>query len=232
MFGVKFGDKHSYNDFGLVFNTKTISEPSVQSKLVKVPGRNGSVDLTEVLTGDVRYDDRKIKIEFTIMQDASMWERKREELANYFHGNKFRITFDDDLAYYWLGRVDVGDLKPNKSTASIIFTCTVQPYKYNITLDDSEFLWDPFDFEFGVINNIAIDVKGVYDFPITYMGRVQNPIITVDVADMHYKYDDGEELLLPMGTNVINPIMLTNGEHNIRFIGNGTIKVDYVGGSL
>lgn len=232
MFGVRFGDKHTYDDFGLIFNTKTISEPKPQVKLVKVPGRNGSVDLTEVLTGDVRYDDRTIKIEFTIMEGAAAWERKRAELANYFHGEKFRIIFDDDVSYYWLGRVEVSDLKPTKSTASISLVCTVDPYKYNVTIDDSEWLWDPFDFENDIINNIGINVSGSFSFVFDYAGRIQNPIITADNDSFTYRYDGGPVMALPVGTNVIYDIMLSEGNHTIDFYGNGEIKVDYVGGSL
>lgn len=232
MFGVKFGDKHSYDDFGLILTDKVISEPKAQTKFVSVPGRNGSIDLTEVLTGDVRYEDRTIVITFAVKDNAKNIESRRAELANYLHGKQFRIVFDDDLSYYWLGRVDVGDFDTELNATRFACTCTVQPYKYNITIDDSEWLWDPFNFEYGIISNIAIDVTGEYDFPVSYMGRVQNPIITVDVDDMQYQYDGGEITPLPQGTNIIYGIMLTEGEHNIKFIGNGTVKVDYVGGSL
>lgn len=229
--GVMFGEYHSLDDLGLIFNTKTISEPKAQTKLVSVPSRNGLIDMTEVLTGDVRYEDRTISMSFTITDNVNRWESKRMELANLFHGQRMRIVFDDDEAFYWLGRVTVGDLKPSKSVATITIKATVDPYKYNITTSEDDWLWNPFDFEFGIINETAdIEVDGTKTVVIVGGQRWENPIITSD-AEMTVTFD-GVTYDIVEGSQVIYDIVIEEGENELVFNGNGTVSINYVGGSL
>lgn len=232
MFGVKFGDKHSFNDFGLIFNSKTISEPEAQVVNISVPGRNGSIDLTEVLTGDVRYNDRKLSIDFTIRDNVSKWEEIRQRIANEIHGKQLKIIFDDDISYYWYGRVSVGEIKPDGAIAAINISAIVSPYKYNITTSVDDWLWDPFDFETGIINETAnIVVSGTKSVSIICSGKVENPIITAD-AQMTCSVDGGAAVTVNVGTEVNYDIVLTAGEHTLVFNGNGIISINYVGGSL
>ena len=50
MIGVTFGDKHSFDDFGIYLTSKTINPPEPQTNTISVPLRDGSIDLTESLT--------------------------------------------------------------------------------------------------------------------------------------------------------------------------------------
>ena len=96
--GVTIGDKHS-SEFNLILVSKTISAPEVQTKKVSVPGRNGDINLSTVLTGDVRYKNRSITMKFinkdVKYDDIPIW---KSEIENYLHGQKMRIVFDDDPA--------------------------------------------------------------------------------------------------------------------------------------
>lgn len=229
--GVRFGEYHSLDDLGLIFNTKTISEPKAQTNMVSVPSRNGLIDMSEVLTGNIRYDDRTIQITFTITDNVNNWESKRMELANLLHGKKMRIIFDDDQAFYWLGRVTVGDLKPKKTIAEITIKATVDPYKYNITTSEEDWLWDPFDFEFGIINETAnLVIDGSREVVIIGGQRWENPIITSDTGmtvtfnDVTYEINEGSQVLYD--------IIIEEGENTLIFNGNGTVSINYVGGSL
>ena len=53
---------HTGNDLDLVQETKEISNPSVQTYTVQVPGRDGLLNLTKSLTGRVCYNNRKIEL--------------------------------------------------------------------------------------------------------------------------------------------------------------------------
>lgn len=229
--GVRFNDYHSLDDLGLIFNTKTISEPVPQTKIVNVPGRNGAIDLSEVLSGTVKYNNRTIKIQFTITDNVNEWESKRQELATKLHGEKMRIVFDDDEAFYWLGRVEVGDLKPSGSCAEITISANVDPYKYNITTSAEDWLWDPFDFENGVINELSgLVVDGTLDVMIIGLQRWENPIIISD-SQMQVEYD-GNTYNIKAGSQVLYDIIIEEGENHLIFRGNGTVTVNYRGGSL
>ena len=130
MHGIIFGEKHTYRDWGLLLKSRPeISPPSPKTKLVKVPGSSKVIDLTEALTGEVKYDTRQIKAEFFIMDDRDRWTHLYSEILEYMHGKNVRIIMDDDPNYFYTGRVTVEELKPDKKTAVLTITAEVEPYK-------------------------------------------------------------------------------------------------------
>lgn len=230
-YGVTIGGKNSYSDFGLIMTSKTISAPEPQLKQVVVPGRNGLIDMSEVNTGDVRYNNRKIEITLVTEKLPLEWSSFVSELQNYFHGQNKRIIFDDDLAFYWYGRVSV-EFSNDGRIGMFQITADVNPFKYNITTSAEDWLWDPFDFEDGIINefgNIVVDTT--YTAKIVCTGKVQTPIITVS-SPMIAILDEGIPVQLDAGQNVVYEFVLDAGEHEITFVGDGTASINYVGGSL
>lgn len=130
MRGVTFGNKHSYRAYGLVLKEYPIfTAPTVKKKLVEVPGSDVVLDLTESLTGKVQYGTRKGVFEFTVMGGRSRWPAVYTALLNDLHGKRMEITLDDDLNYYYTGRVEVSDWQSDKTTATIVLTAEVEPHK-------------------------------------------------------------------------------------------------------
>lgn len=231
MVGVRFNDKHSYDDWGLVFVTKTIEAPKPQKKVVKVPGRNGVIDLTEVVTGNVRYEQRKISVTFRTFADYDEWPALLSEIANYLQGQRIRIVFDNDCAFYYLGRAEVDRIACDRKSGKLVITAECDPYKYNITTSAEDWLWDPFDFEQSVINETAnLAVAGELDVMIICSQKWENPIIVSDSA-MTVEFG-GESHEVAAGSQVMYDIILAEGENTLKFRGNGTVTVNYVGGML
>ena len=67
--GIKIGEKHTYDDWGLVCTRIEISDPEQKTYFVEIPGRDGVIDLSEALVGDVKYGNREIRMEFIRRQD-------------------------------------------------------------------------------------------------------------------------------------------------------------------
>lgn len=228
--GVTIGNKHSYNDFGLIMTSKNISAPEPQLKTVSVPGRNGFIDMSEVLTGNVRYNPRTIQLEFYTDKAPLEWTSFASDLHNAFQGQKMRIIFDDDIAFYWLGRTEL-ELTNSGRRATLTLTATVDPYKYNITSSSEDWLWDPFDFEYGVINETAdIVVNGSKSITIAALQRWENPVI-VSSAPMTVTFN-GATYSIAEGSQVMYDIIIEAGDNTLTFSGNGTVTVNYVGGML
>lgn len=130
MHGVIFGDKHTYRDWGLIAKSRpNISPPRPKLKLVQVPGSDTVIDLTESLTGKVNYEPRTIDFEFIMMADRARWPNLYSDILTYLHGRRMKIVMDDDPNYYYIGRVTVGDLDPEKKTAVLTMKAEVEPYK-------------------------------------------------------------------------------------------------------
>lgn len=97
---------HTGNDLGLVMTAKSLDPPTTQTFVVNVPGRNGSLDFSEFLTGEPVYNNRMLKFKF--LGDGS-----RETVLSYIdqfnaiHGLYLKIVIDDYPEYYYEGRASV-----------------------------------------------------------------------------------------------------------------------------
>jgi len=129
--GVIIGTKHTYKDFGLYIENKDISLPTPKTSYVDVPYSDGNIDLTEAL-GEVKYNNRTITINLFTIKPINKWEQYKSDLANYFHGKKFKIIFDVDDQFYYIGRVTIEEQSCNRLLGKIVLKCDCEPYKYRI----------------------------------------------------------------------------------------------------
>ena len=79
MIGVTIGEKHSYNDWGLILSSKIISPPKPKLNQISVPVRDGTIDLTETLTEDIKFEDRMISLTFSVVEKEILG-RKRYQI--------------------------------------------------------------------------------------------------------------------------------------------------------
>ena len=130
MNGVTFGTYHSYRTWGLMLTKPFhVSPPEPELKLVKVPGSNVVLDLTESLAGCVTYGQREVECEFVTVEERSKWDALQSEIMNAIHGKRLKIVADSDPDYYYIGRIVVGKFVPDKKTATLTITAQVEPYK-------------------------------------------------------------------------------------------------------
>lgn len=230
MIGVTIGEKHSFRDWGIILSSKVISPPEAQINKVDVPMRDGSIDLTESLTDDIKFKDRKITLNFTVT-DKSKWTAKVSEIENYLHGKRLKIVFDDDLAFYYYGRVSVNKWATDKAIGSLVVECTVEPFKYDVLSSAVDWEWDVFDFEEGIINETGeLIVNGETTISLICRRKRMFPIFTAS-EPMTVKYD-GEIFILAAGEQKLYGLFLCEGVNELTFNGNGTVAIDYRGGSL
>lgn len=229
MIGVKFGNKHSWNDFGMILSSKEISPPQVQKNELKIPVRDGSIDLTTAITDAVKYYDRKITLNFTVIE--SKWESTISQVQEYLHGQRMQIILDDDSSFYYVGRVEVNKWTSKKKIGTIVIECTVEPFKYDILSSAVDWEWDIFDFEEGIINETGgLIVNGTTTITLICRKKRMFPTFTAS-ANMTVTFE-GETFNLTKGTQKVYEIFLVEGNNELTFKGNGTVTIDYVGGSL
>ncbi len=228
MIGVTFGDKHSFDDFGIYLTSKTINPPEPQTNTISVPLRDGSIDLTESLTNDVKYNDRKIDMTFSVVHPMEQWSDKVSEIENYLHGKRMKVVFDDDANFYYIGRLKVNEWSSQKSIGKLVIECVADPYKYDI---QDDWLWDPFDFENGYISESEnIPVSGSTTIVIVGKRKKTYPTITASSA-MTVAYN-GATYNLTEGINKLYDMILDEGENTLTFSGSGSVLIEYTGGSL
>lgn len=236
MNGVTFGNKHSYRDWGLFLKSKpVISPPTPKTVYVDIPGSDGVIDLTESLTGDVKFNNRTITCEFVVLNARNKWSNIYSEIMDYLHGQRMKVRFDEDPTYYYIGRLQVNGWKSDKVTSTIVIEGNVEPYKMEMFSSLEDWEWDSFNFETGIIrdyNELRIDESLIF----TIEGRRKSVVPTFIVTS-----DDGSGLKvrfnsvtydLPDGSNRVLNIIIRDGKNALYFTGNGTVSIDYRGGRL
>lgn len=241
MYGVTFGEKHSYRDFGLILKSRpVISPPSPKTIYIDIPAADGVIDLTESLAGEVKYENRTITCEFNVVDARKRWSNIYSNILDYLHGKRMKVVFDEDPTYYYIGRLKVNEWKSDKATSTIIIEGTVEPYKMNKSSSVEDWEWDSFNFETGYItefNDLTVEEKLVLNFPNSRKSVVPKwtvsssdgnglRVVIGGVASGRGSYD------LPDGTTTNPAIIFKEGMNYVEVWGNGTISIDFRGGRL
>lgn len=168
--GVKFGDIHT-SSYEIVLSKKSIETPSPKLETVDLPGADGIIDMTEYF-GDVKYNNRKIKFEFSTPLLGRELLELYSSIQNDLHGKHFdSIILDDDADYRYIGRVTAITLTESK-ISRIVIECSCEPYK--VSLKDTVITKNIKSLDFpngygdcnkdGVIDvNDAVAVRGLID---------------------------------------------------------------------
>lgn len=127
--GVKFGDIHSITDWDLIMTSKSIGIPEPKTNEVEIPGRDGTLDIPDP-SGEVKYNNRPISFEFDTFKPSSEWWELNRIISNYLHGQKLKVTLDQDPNYYYLAKVKVDKFSNDKNVGHFSISGTAEPYKY------------------------------------------------------------------------------------------------------
>ena len=228
--GVRFGTKHSYTDLGLILQKKDLSLPKPKTEKVEVTGRNGAIDLTESLVDEVTFENRSITFTFVVLNGLLYWSKALSELTNYLHGRKMQITLDADKTFYYYGRCTVNEFKSDRRLATIVVECDCEPFKIEVNGAGMPWLWDTFSFVNGIIHVNEVTVAGTETVNLLNRRKVVSPTFTCSAA-MTVTFN-GTTYSLPKGKTTVYDIRLQEGDNNVTFKGNGTVKIEYKGGSL
>lgn len=211
-------DKYnSWIDWHSILEDKGIGEAEPKINLVELDGRDGSLDLSEALTGEVTYKDRVVSPKFwTDYGTYKDREKLLQDITRTLHGKKVKIIEPDDPDHYFYGRIIVKSKSNNLAYATFTLEATCDPWRYAI--NETERVVD-LDFNVSldvVLNNygaktvcpeIIVDYKGhsVEEISFTYNG------VTIPLTAGTYKISD---LKLRPGATVVN---VSNGYGIITF---------------
>lgn len=231
--GAKIGAYHTWRDWNLYLQKISISMPQRKEHRIAVPGMDGYVDLSEVLTnGEPRYQNRMITLEFEFA-DGGYEEMltKVSVISNKINGRRLKVILDEDPQYYYEGLVQVKVDKLNKMVSGFDITVDADPYKYDILSSTDDWLWDSFNFQTGVIlvlrdilitsskNSVLVPGGGeATTIPIINVTRLTSPM-TVSFG--------GKSHTLKSGRNRFPQIRVGREDVTLRFTGAGTINIEY-----
>lgn len=206
MRGILINNIHTGDKLGLVMTEKNISPPTAQTYSVSVPGRDGAVDLSDFLIGEVAYNNRALSFKF--VGDGS-----RESVLSLidamisYHGQKVEIITDDHPNWYYTGRaavdyVDYGHhVTFQFSVDALPFRYALNPKTYNFKVDGSCQV---------TLNNCGVSVI---------------PKVTVDKETIIINGDN--TLRLSQGTYEPSVLKLPKGTTTLILDGNSNVSITY-----
>lgn len=208
--GVKFGDKHSINDWDLLMVSKSIPDAEPKIIDVDIAGSNGKLDLSE-WTGEVLYNNRILTFNFDIYDSPSNWWTLKRQISNYLHGKKLKIILDQDNNYFYYGRCKVADFSNETTVAHITIECDCEPFIYK-----------------NEITKKTITGTGI--LTLSNARKRVMPIIT-STESMQFTFEG--KTFVVNGTLQSPDIILKEGNNTIEVIsGAGTFAVTYQEGEL
>lgn len=220
---VKIGE-YLMSDFGLELLSVDLGKAEVKTNTLDIPGRNGMLDLTEAVTGYPVYRNARHKLIFDFADGSyDAWIAKSSRLRGKIHGRRLPVVLGNDVFFYD-ARISVDTAKLNQCYSKITIELDAQPYKLALksSLDDWE--WDSFNFEEDVIReykDIAVPTT------LTIVGGVMpTGCVFRCSGNVSVEYD-GITCKLPEGISTIPDILITEGEHVLKFTGSGTVSVEY-----
>lgn len=224
----------TWDDWKIVSTKRPVfNEPELRSEYMDVPGRNGQLDMTEVLTGYPLFENRTGSLEFFLYDDSKPALTKLNVIRNYLHGKRHKIILNDEPEYYYAGRLMVHESHPTTEGEYAVFELeyNLEPYKYELSSSSDDWLWDPFNFETGVIREYnGIPVAGTATVTVIGSRKPTTPTIICD-TDMNMVFD-GSTYALSAGTNIVPSIVLHEEEYEFTFTGSGSVSISMKAGVL
>ena len=206
-------EKSAYDEWNIVLTKADIPLPKPKTSLVEIKGADGVLDLSEVLTGDILYNNRTITLTFEMMDDTDYYDLI-SDISNYLHGRIVTITLTNDEDYYYVGRASINKWQCVKRKGTIVITVDAEPYKYSVT-------------ETTIIVNVDNQTKTITlqnsRKRVCPMLNVTGTI-TLTINGVNYKLAEGKQQL--------SNFRLVEGNNVVKVSGNGTLTITYRQGEL
>ena len=140
IYGVTIGGKNTLTEWGLMLcDDLSIGAASPRYKFVSVPEMSGALDMTESLTGQVTYDQRKISYTLYAAHDIIAGTRTpaTEEhfqtvlsrFNTFANGKRLAVYLPDDPNHYFMGRVSISG-KSGFNSGRVKVEVIADPYRY------------------------------------------------------------------------------------------------------
>lgn len=235
---ISFGDKNTWTDWKLIPSSRpVINPPTPKINLVDIPGKNGRLDISTLLTGRPLFGPRTGDLEFVVSHDKhpdweNTWENLYESIVQHLHGRKLKAILSDDPAFYYEGRFTLNSWSSEAKFTRLSISYVLNPYKMLIAGTLDEWMWDSFSFENGVIVEAMLNMNVSGSLTITLEGSPKPSIPTFTTSSAMTVLFDGNSYPLPIGVSRVPSIVIQNTNKTLEFSGNGQVTVDYRGGSL
>lgn len=212
--GFTIGDYHTGEDWRMILNSKDLTPAEPKTYLVDLDGRDGSLDLSESLAGEVKYKDRTLKAGFILTEGT---RREREdlirEITNYINGKKRKIVDPDDLDHYLVGRIKITAKTNTQAYGTLSIEATCEPWRY---LKDS------------ITRYYPVNAKSTAPVKLVFFNRGAKTVCpTITVTGIVTIIIKGVTTQLSAGSYKITDLKLYSGSNEVNVYGSGSVTFSY-----
>ena len=227
---------HTHRDWGLAIgNNNCIGMPEQETCYLDVPGSDRVLDYSEALTGRPVFKHRSIEIVLGGKMDRLSWAPFISKIRMLIQGKLVQVVFDDFPGYYWEGRAEVAEYDRKRELGSFIIRIPrADPYGYSLNDNsDENWLWDPLDFEFGVIDEpVIVELtaqnprasRSISHGAVPFVAEIFVKSIGPDGLTMTV---DGDKYILRPGVNSTAALLVDKKDLVLGFSGTGSLQIIY-----
>lgn len=193
-----------------------LTAPEPKTKYIDIPGADGKLDLTSVLTGIVNYGDREFKATLfsPSYKSKEEWEYLKAKITNAIHGQKLRLILPDSPDHFLNARMFVEDFDITSPRPTLDISATCDPWRYKSTP-----------------TSVKSTINGTKTVPLE--NERKPALITIDTnVALTVKFDK-KTVPVPVGKTEILDFVLNQGTNNLSITGtNATVTITYQEASL
>lgn len=236
---IEFDGLNTWTDFHLMPTALPIPEPPAQkTNYVDINGADGSIDLSNILTGYPTYQNRNGSFEFMVTPGYESWVQTYSNVVNYLHGKKRTMVLTDDPLFVYEGTFSVS-MSQDGATNSISISYDLEPYK-KLPFSVGELYPD-------VFRTISVDSETYVDIIPdikNYLMEMPSPMVVAISSDdgLYIKYWNSDYNTViekgPLPTGTYRDPDFTIGAFSadvnvgLQVKGKGTIRIDFTQGRL
>lgn len=194
----------AYDEWNIILTKVENTLPEPKTVTVDIKGADGLLDLSEVVSGDIRYTNRKLKLTFELI-DVNNYDELITEIANAIHGRTVNVQLTSDENYYYEGRATISKWECRKRKGTIVINIDAYPFKKAVYETTK-----------------SIDISGK-DSVVIVADTRKTIVPTLDVTG-DVKING---VFVTPGTRQYPEIVLKEGTNTFNVSGSGTVKFIY-----
>ena len=234
----KFAGMNTWQNWHLIPSSRpTMPMPGFATKYVEIPGRDGSIDLSEFLVKRPVYGDRSGSFEFIVDHTQEKdWIDLYRRIATYLHGKKMKMCLvGDDPNYYYEGRFALNEWASDSNWSRIVLNYQVGPYKIAVKPQGTQdMIWDTFNFErdyhwYIIFRSVVVNGEPIVfgmprsDYPYSIYAECSAGTVTVTFNGESQTISAGQSASVGHASSAAGTLSIS---------GNGTVSLSFREGSL
>lgn len=234
-YGITFQNKHSWRDFGLRVIGKKITFPAKNKVTIQPPYSNQLIDLS-AFYNEQTFNDRTFQVTFLIIDRQRVSKEVLytawAKIVNWLMTPTGRQPLIDDVMseHYYLGEVvDAPTWEEFRVHGKFTVTWACYPFRISRLAEGND-IWDTFNFDFDVAQQVGYDVDGSRNIVLLNNGATPiQPTIVADAA-MTITSDDLVTQIQPGTTEpdrLLQPLTLAVGVNSLAVSGTGHIEFQW-----